>query len=234
MSESLRVCDLTFVLRRSARRRTIGITVDRQGELILNAPIDCPSSALERVVLGRSLWIYTKLAEKEKLFQTGSNKQYVSGEGFHYLGRNYRLLLSTTPEKTVKALQLLRGRFILRREERHRAEQHFTRWYIEHGQAWLPQRVFLYANRIGVSPSEVNVRNLGYRWGSCSRAKGKINFNYQIMRLPPRIIDYIIVHELVHLLIPQHDQSFWQQVRFVFPDYNRRRQWLAKEGAHYR
>ena len=90
---TLTVGDLEFEVRRSARRRTVQITVDRGGELVLAAPHDCPVSTMENFVQEKRSWIYTKLAEKEALWAEAPRKQYVSGEGFPYLGRSYRLLL---------------------------------------------------------------------------------------------------------------------------------------------
>jgi predicted metal-dependent hydrolase len=232
VNESLIIGDLTFTLRRSERRKSIGLTVERDGALILNAPADCPSSKLTSVVLGKSLWIYTKLAEKERLFRINSPKQYVSGEGFYYLGRSYRLMFTDPDVHDATALRLSQGRFILRRDERHNAEGHFINWYINHGQLWLTNRVSSFSARIGVAPESVTVRDLGFRWGSCSPL-GRVNFHYRIMQLPPRIIEYIVVHELVHLLRPNHDQDFWGRIRMVIPDYMMRRQWLAENGGDF-
>jgi hypothetical protein len=232
MNESLIIGDLTFTLRRSKRRRNIGITVDRDGSLILNAPPDCSSSTLQSIVLGKSLWIYTKLSEKERLFRVSPPKQYISGEGFYYLGRSYRLLLIKSADARFKALRLSQGRFMLRRDEQHRAEQHFINWYIQRGQLWLPNKVDLFAGRIGVVPKKVTVQNLGFRWGSCNPI-GRINFHYRIMQLPPRIIEYLIVHELIHLYNPNHDQEFWDRIRMVLPDYAARRKWLVENGSSF-
>lgn len=230
MNESLVIGDLNFTLRRSERRKTIGLTVERDGALILSAPVDCPSSKITSVVLGKSLWIYTKLAEKERLFKINSPKQYVKGEGFYYLGRSYRLMFIDPDVSDDTTLRLSHGRFILRRDERHNAEQHFINWYISHGQLWLPNKVSIFSARIGVTPKSVTVRNLGFRWGSCSPL-GRINFHYRIMQLPPRIIEYIVVHELVHLCISHHGQEFWKRIRMVIPDYLARRKWLAENGG---
>lgn len=232
MNESLTVGDLAFAIRRSDRRRTIGITVDRAGELIVDAPTDCPLTTLETIVRRKSHWIYTKLAEKELLVQPSTPKQFVSGEGFYFLGRSYRLLLTTPDDKQVAALQLMRGRFILRRDEQCNAERHFVNWYIEHGKPWLSNRILLFATRIGVTPMSMTIRELGFRWGSCS-PRGQVNFHYRVMQLPPRIIDYLVVHELVHLLEPKHNEEFWKRIRFVIPDFFARRRWLADNGAHF-
>lgn len=90
---TLTVGDLSFEVRRSARRSSVQITVERGGELLLSAPEACPSSTLERFVREKRFWVYTKLAQEGALGPAAPTKQLVSGEGFLYLGRSHRLLL---------------------------------------------------------------------------------------------------------------------------------------------
>ena len=109
----LTVDDLSFELKPSSRRRTLQITVDRSGDLVLSAPPDVEEERLREFVLEKRFWIYTKLAEKDRLQKAVPTKSYVDGEGFLYLGRSYRLRL--VDEQDV-ALKLLNGRFLLRRD----------------------------------------------------------------------------------------------------------------------
>ncbi|MEG3842320.1 SprT family zinc-dependent metalloprotease [Microcoleus sp. herbarium14] len=229
MSESLVIGDLYFALQRSGRK-TVGITIEREGELILTAPYDCPLEAIERIAEEKRFWIYTKLAEKELLFNEKTEKEYVNGEGFYYLGRSYRLLLIRS--LTSASLRLHQGRFMLRYDQQSDAQKHFINWYIEHAQPWLQHRVNLFANRIGVSPNTIQVRDLGFRWGSCS-INGNLNFHWRTIRLPPRIIEYIVAHELVHLHEPHHDAQFWKRLECAMPDFASRKQWLAENGSRF-
>jgi len=88
---TLSVGDLHFALQRSARRKTMEITVDRQGDLVLKAPPDVGEAKLRSFVEEKRFWVYTKLAEKERLYRATERKEFVDGEGFLYLGRSYRL-----------------------------------------------------------------------------------------------------------------------------------------------
>lgn len=231
MSQTLEVDNLTFELRRSDRRQTVGITVDREGQLILTAPVDCPLVEIEKVARQKQFWIYTKLAEKELLFQPTRPKEFVSGAGFHYLGRSYRLRL-TNGSADHPPLRLHQGRFMLRRDALDQAQQYFIDWYIHHGQPWIERRVSLFSHRIGVEPASVEVRDLGYRWGSCGQ-ENRLYFHWRAMCLPPRIIEYIVAHELVHLHEPHHNSAFWQRLERAMPDYKERKQWLAEHGGRY-
>lgn len=231
MSETLVIDDLRFALLRSARRKTVGITVERDGSLALRAPEDCPVRRVEEIVREKRFWVYTKLAEKERLFRPERPKEYVSGETFYYLGRSYRLkLVGSAPGDGTPPLHMHQGRFLLRRDAVPGAEHHFVRWYTDHGRPWLARRTAQFADRIGVRPAGVEVRDLRFRWGSCNAAGG-VNFHWRVVLLPPRIIEYIVAHELVHLLVPDHSAEFWMRLEQAMPDFGARKQWLAEQGS---
>ena len=78
----------------------------------------------------------------------------------------------------------------------------------------------------------VEVQDLGYRWGSCS-LHGKLNFHWRTLVLPPRIIEYLVVHELAHLAVPDHSPVFWRRVESAMPEYRRHREWLRVEGGGF-
>lgn len=229
---SISVGNLIFTLRWSDRRKTVGITVDRGGELIVTAPSDCPLELVERIAEKKQFWIYTKLAEKELLFkpELSLDKEFVNGESFYYLGRNYRLLVVSPSNQP--ALRLHQGRFMLRSDIRHCAYYHFIQWYTQHAEPWLRRRVSLFADRLEVAPIRIQVRELGFRWGSCSSG-GTLNFHWRTILLPPRIIEYIVAHELVHLHEPLHSPAFWRQLERAMPDFTQRRQWLAENGCRF-
>jgi predicted metal-dependent hydrolase len=220
--------DLTFELRRSDKRKTIGITIGRMGELILSAPLDCPQEIIERAAREKYRWIYSKLAQREMLFKAPPSKEFVNGEGFYYLGRSYRLRL--VPAITnVPPLELRNNRFLLREDEVERGETHFINWYIMQGQPWLQQRVETFIHRVGAVPQGIKVQPLGFRWGSCGR-NNMLYFHWRTMLLPSPIIDYIVIHELVHLQERHHQPSFWDLVAQAMPDYAARKRWLAENG----
>lgn len=230
--ETLRIDDLHFTLARSSRRKTVGITVERDGSLVIAAPEECPIERIEEIAREKQLWVYQKLARKEMLFRPAPSKEYVSGETFHYLGRGYRLKLVDESEQEAP-LRLYQGRFLLRRDAVPEAHGHFVRWHSEHGRRWIERRVALWAPRIGVRPASVTIRELGYRWGSCT-PNGALNFHWRSVLLPPRIVEYIVAHELVHLIVPDHGAEFWQRLERAMPDYPARKEWLAEEGAGMR
>ena len=228
-AERLAVDDLTFEVRRSPRRRTVEITVDREGELVISAPIGVDAEVLIDFVREKRFWLYTKIAEKEALQQPAAGKEFVTGEGFPYLGRSHRLLLVDEQEVPLK---LESGRFKLGRHLAVDGREHFIRWYTTHALPWLQRRVARWSPRLGVEPTALEVMDLGFRWGSCGRAGG-LNFHWAAILLPPRIVDYIIVHELAHLIEPNHTPEFWARVARALPEYEQRKVWLAEHGGEH-
>jgi len=224
----LAVGDLRFDVVLSARRRTMELSVERDGALVIRAPEGATGARLEAFIHEKRAWVYRKVAEKEALRHAVPVREYVSGEDFPYLGRSYRLLLVNRQDVP---LRLEAGRFRLLRSEVGQGRAHFISWYAEHGRAWLSRRVEAIAPRVGVEPGAVKVRDLGYRWGSCGRSR-TLNFNWATMLLPPGIVEYVVVHELVHLRERNHTREFWRRVERAMPDYARRKAWLAERGAN--
>src|SRR6266487_4979072 len=234
MSNTITIEDLTFELRCSDRRTPIGITIGRMGELILSVPPDCPQELIIQAAKERYRWISTKLAQKEMLFRLPPTKEFIDGEGFYYLGRSYRLRLVhvSATDASTPPLCLHKDRFLLRHNEVQHGEEHFINWYIEQGQEWLQQRIDMFIHRVDVRPRDIKVQSLGYRWGSCSHSD-TLYFHWRTMLLPPPIIDYIVVHELVHLHERRHNRPFWERVERAMPDYAARKRWLAENGSRF-
>lgn len=217
---------MEFILQRSERRKTMQITVERDGRLVLSAPPGVDEDVLRDFVREKRFWIYTRLAEKERLQRAVPRKEFVDGEGFLYLGRSYRLKLVEEQEVPLK---LAGGRFCLRRDALPEARGHFIRWYSRNGKRWLEGRVDEYRSRMEAAPAGVKVQDLGYRWGSCGKGNW-LYFHWKTILLPPRIAEYVVVHEIAHLHEPHHTPAFWLRVERAMPDYAQRKAWLAEHG----
>ena len=227
---SMSIGDLTFAVRQSERRRTVGITVDRDGSLLLHAPAGISADALAAWAWSKRGWVFRKLAEKHLLLPASPSKEFVTGEGFDYLGRHYRLQLTDDPPGT--AVKLERGRLRMPRTQADaddRAEA-VMRWYRQRGATWLPRRIRPWAERMGLRPGDLDVRDLGYRWGSLGKGD-RLNIHWAAMQLPVSLLDYVIVHELAHIEQPRHTPAFWATVERALPDYDQRRTRLATTGT---
>jgi predicted metal-dependent hydrolase len=214
---------LTFEVRRSERRRTLGLTVDRNCELLVHAPVTAANAELESWIHGKLLWVHSKLAIKAALAPKLRGPEYVTGETFHYLGQGYRLAVVDDQEEP---LHFNGNIFALRRNALHRAADYFREWYIAAGCEWISKRVELLRRVVPVSPSRIEVRDLGYRWGSCGK-NGTVYFNWRLIQLSARLADYVIHHELAHLSQHNHGPAFWALLDSVQPDWRDRKEELA-------
>lgn len=226
MIESLDLGGLTFAVRRSARRRTLGLTVDRGGELVMHAPIATSREDLAAWAGARLLWVHRKLAVKDETATKIAAPEYVAGETFCYLGKRYSLLLV---DDQPEPLRFDGTRFILRRDACP-ADASFRKWYIAAGKEWLPPRIDMLRRRTGPAPTRVVVRDLGYRWGSCGR-DGVLYLNWRLLQLPVRLVDYVLVHELCHLTEPSHNAVFWAALERALPDWQDRKMALHRGTA---
>lgn len=229
--DTLVVGDLVLIVAPPGNRKTIEIVVERDASLVLKAPPTATISQAEQFVTSKREWIYRKLADKDALTGPPIVKQFVEGEGFAYLGRNYRLTLTHDANKT--GVRLDRGRFHLPAAQVHQGSALMRRWYTEVGGRWLRDRVRPWASRLGQEPVELDMRDLGYRWGSARPSTGlqHINMHWATIQLPPSLIDYILAHELAHLRETNHTSDFWATVARLMPSYQRQRTALATAGT---
>jgi len=155
----------------------------------------------------------------------------VSGETFLYLGRQYRL----TVRSGFPDAHLDHGRFIVsigHSSAKRRPEvvkKLLLRWYRRHATERLREQVERWALRVGVAVPKLTMRHQERRWGSCS--PGVIRFNWRIIQAPMRLVEYVVAHEVVHLLHDDHGRSFWSKLGRVLPDYEMRREALRHMGA---
>jgi len=177
-------------------------------------------------------WIRSKVAEI-RLLPPHRNKEMVSGESFPYLGRHYRLKIQEGHQVGV----CLSGGYLKatirpteQGEQREaRIQQYLQNWYRSRALERLQEKANRYSQQIGVTPTGVSVRNFKSRWGSCDK-QGQVVFNWNIIKAPHAIADYVVVHELCHLIHPNHSKEFWQLVGRHDSAYAEHRQWLKERG----
>jgi predicted metal-dependent hydrolase len=214
---------------RTGRRKTAAIKIEEDRVCVL-VPNSATTKKVEELVTKKTRWIREKLL-LQRNFQAPKRKEYVSGECFTYLGRNYRLRVEPGASGRVG---LKHGRLVVHIPPSVRKQDHYIRnalrgWYRECAQAKFQEKVNRYAKIVGVTPSSLGIKTFKSRWGSCSHA-GHVLFNWKIIIAPHRIVDYVVVHELCHLIEHNHSPRFWKCVERVFPDYRGCKDWLKENG----
>lgn len=214
---------------RTERRKTATVKVV-EGKVSVVVPRSTSAEKVQALVSRKTRLIREKLLLHRE-HQPPKSKEYVSGECFTYLGRNYRLKVESGSTKSVK---LKGGSLVVQvspsvKKREHYVQSALTDWYREHALERLQDKVERYSKLVRVSPSSVDVRSFSGRWGSCS-TKGKMEFNWRVIVAPNRIVDYVVVHELCHLHHHNHSQEFWKCVERVLPDYAESKEWLRVNG----
>lgn len=227
-----RVRDIEYQLLPGSDRKTTDIVIERNGTIVVRPPKNLSPEHVDAVVESKRVWIYRNLAEWRDLNATAVVREWVNGETFLYLGRSYRLSLVQNQSQPLK---LEHGRFCLDRRliDKHgpvAAKKAFELYYSQRGLLRLRERARYFAPKVGVKPAAVQVRDTGYQWGNCT-PDGKLTFHWKCMMATPKVIDYLIVHELCHMRHANHTDAFWNEVDKVIPDYKERKEWLRKNGA---
>ena len=224
--------DLTFSVSEPTDRQTIEIIVERDASLQLKIPHGTTVERAERFIAKKRNWVYRKLNEKDALTGPPVVKQFVEGEGFAYLGRSYRLTLTDDPPGTKVRLE--RGRFRLPAADAitDGGPASMRRWFIDTGSTWVRKRIQPWAARAGEPDVNVEVRDLGYRWGSTrpTATPRRVSVHWAAMQMPSTLIDYILVHELAHLREANHTPDFWSTVARLMPSYETHKTTLATIG----
>ena len=226
----MRYKDIEYALTRS-NRKTASLHIERDGSVSLIVPESLPQEKIEEILEAKRLWIYRGLADWRERNAARVTREFVNGEGFLYLGRSYRL---RWVDYQKEPLMLKDGRFLLRRPADGKPSPDpadiFKEFYRTKGRERISQRVALYEPKLGVTSKAMRIMELGHRWASCS-ADGVLNFHWKSMMAPLKVLDYIVVHELAHLVHPRHTTDFWSSVDRILPDYRERRDWLRDNGA---
>lgn len=218
--------DIEIKVKRS-NRKTVSIYIERDGTVSVLAPEKLTDEKLQEAIKSKEYLISKYLAEWQQLNDVRVAREYVNGQSFLYLGRNYRLGIINNQELP---LILKNGYFLLSEREKDKARQHFISFYKEKIKPRIENRVNLYKGHLGVNPKQVRVIELKNRWASCSNM-GNLNFHWKCAMVPTDVLDYIIIHELAHLLHKNHTKAFWNEIDKVMPEYTKHLHWLKRNGA---
>ncbi|HHV97959.1 MAG TPA: M48 family metallopeptidase [Clostridiaceae bacterium] len=217
------------------KRKTIGITIDRNGEVKVHAPFYASDRQVFEVVRKEADWIIKKVKEVTERNSKLICRQFVNGEKFLYIGKEYSLEIvekdsgrsGVLIQEDTLAVYISQG---LSGEIRKQAiKEALIKWYRQRFADIIKERFEKYSSQLKVSPCKVVIKDQKTRWGSCSK-KGNINMNWRLIMAPVEIIDYVVVHELCHLKVMNHSKDFWNLVASILPNYNERRKWLKVNG----
>ena len=191
------------------------------------APESTSDETIENVVRSKEYLIFKKLARWKELNQGKVNREFVNGQSFLYLGRNYQLAIVDDLEEP---LRFSAGRFYLDKKYLHQAEHVFKEFYKEKTKEKIGERLKLIEDKFQTRPTSVKVLDLRNRWASWTPING-LNFHWKCAMAPVSVIDYIITHEMVHLKYPNHSPEFWDELDKKMPNFREYENWLKVNGV---
>jgi predicted metal-dependent hydrolase len=206
-------------------RRTLGLTVERDRSVVVRAPSGTSPERIEEFVQARKQWIIEKQAHPQKYRAPRPMKELVSGESILYLGRSYRLDVRDGDKERVT----LDGKFLVCGPRHADLKELFREWFIDRAKLTIPPRVEFYAQRMGTFYNAVMISDMKYRWGSCTPKKN-LNFNWRLIKAPMHVVDYVVVHELAHILEHNHSPRFGQHIKTQVPRFAEGKDWLKRHG----
>ena len=203
------------------KRRTLKITINRNGDIEVKAPKNLPLSEITSFIQSKEKWIIKHQTEiKGRL---SANNDIVNIEKILILGNRYNI-------NYVEGLREIKQEnncvFIPLKYESKKG-QYIAKWLKNKAIEIIENRVLYFSANYKISFNSIALINAKTRWGTCS-SSGAIAFNWRLIMLPPRLIDYVIIHELMHILEANHSQKFWKLVETVMPDYKKRKEDLKK------
>lgn len=191
-----------------AKRKSLGITVTPDMEVLATAPIDTPLDRIKDKIRHRAPWIIKQQGFFLSFHPKSAPKRYVSGESHLYLGRNYRLRILSGKSNRVT----YKGRFIeVTSKDKSKVKSLLRKWYREKAKekfAEIAEPLIQKFRKYQVEPRGLYLQEMTTRWGSCT-SRGKIILNPELVKAPKACIEYVIIHELCHLVHPNHTQKFF-------------------------
>lgn len=188
-------------------RKSLGITVTPEMEVLVKAPENTSIEKVKEKLRKKAPWIIKQLSFFLSFQPKTPQRKYISGETHLYLGRQYRLQVKIGNEESVK----LKGRLIeVTTNEKSRTKDLLNDWYLQHARTKfhaVAQPLIEKFKKHKVEPSSIVLRDMPTRWGSCT-PKGKIILNPELIKAPRGCIEYVIIHELCHLIHHDHTQKF--------------------------
>jgi predicted metal-dependent hydrolase len=223
---------ITYTIVYQKNRKSIQLKLNSTNHITITAPTKFPRKGIEKVLLDKSKWIVKQIGKLASIAINPINKSISHGAAILYLGQPHTLIFITgdncKPAVHLEEKQIILNLPLLTAKDTV-PQLYLKKWYLDCALKTLSAKTAFWASTIKVNPKRITIKDQKTRWGSCS-SRGNINYNWRIIMAPSEVIDYLVVHELCHLRIPNHSESFWQEVEKFSPHFKQHRIWLHTNG----
>jgi predicted metal-dependent hydrolase len=212
------------------KRKTISIKITESGEVLVSAPLYLSDAKIEELIKGKAKWIVSKL----EILSSSKDEDIDNIESLKFLGKNYKLNINDSKDGCIKVSFDSKEFYVNvpNKIKEHRdkyIKEALANWYKTQAVNIYKERTELYCKILDVKPNRITIKEQKTRWGSCS-SRGNLNFNWRVIMAPIEVIDYLVVHELCHLVHMNHSKDFWNLVKSVLPTYETYKEWLKLNG----
>jgi len=222
---------ITYTINRSRKRKkTISLQIRDEAQVIISVPYFTNDEEINRFVEEKQTWINKTILKRKEDSLKNIAKEYNSGENFFYLGQPYPLEVFFEPFENVGVVFWNNSFYLNAQENKDLKKHYFVSWYKKKAHDFIHQRVDFFSRMLKLQPENIRITSAESRWGSCS-GDNNLAFSFRLIMAPPVVIDYVIVHELMHIKEKNHSPKFWLRVEAVMPEYRKHRRWL-KDNHH--
>lgn len=216
-----------------SNRKTMEIAVEPPDRIVVTAPNGTSDEVILQKVKKKAKWIIEKIFIFRNMKAHKIEREFVNGESFMYLGRNYSMQIVLDETVKVPEVKLLRGKFFITAatKEEEPIKKAMEAWYRKKANEQIKERMKYYVPYFSQLPTAVKIKEQKKRWGSCTN-KDELLFNWRCVMAKADALDYIIVHEMCHVIHKDHSKAFWEQLATVMPDYEVRKEWLRNHGIN--
>ena len=200
-----------------SKRKSVALVIDNEANLIVKAPLQMEDSTIEELVCKKRRWINEKQRQISAFGEKYSPVVVDTGESLMYLGNSYTIIKSDTLSISLSGHEL-----IIPNEY---GMDDLIHWLKDEALYVISERVSRYSGMMGITHGDVRLSDAKRRWGSCS-SKNHLNFAWRLIMCPLSAIDYVVVHELSHIIYKNHSPSFWANVKTILPTYEEEQEWL--------
>lgn len=221
----------------SDRKKTIELVIDLNKGFTVKAPKGMTKENIIKNLHRKEKWIINNLDKMSDILKNETNKEFVSGEKFLLRGRRYTLKV-TKSKKDLPSLDFKKSKFLAVVPSQFTEEQYatilrplFVQFYKRKAEIIINERMKKYLKYFKTEPKNIVVTELKNKWGSCSK-NNQIRYNWRIVLANTSVIDYIIVHELCHMVQKNHSDKYWKEVKRILLDYEKSKEWLRINGEN--
>ncbi|MDA3847002.1 MAG: SprT family zinc-dependent metalloprotease, partial [Vallitaleaceae bacterium] len=213
------------------KRKTIGIYMDTYGNFEMRVPVETSRERIQQFLEEKWSWIMQNQKDAKEKLQGAKVRVYEDGESYLYMGHNYPIVITVEPtlsQDTIRLDEVDKVIIIFVKDNEGQAiKALLKRFYYQTAKAIIEERIRYYSKDFKVKPRKMTISNNQKTWGTCNGMR-ELTFNWRLAMAPMAVIEYIVIHEMCHMVHLNHDRSFWRLVGKHVPDYEEQQSWLSQ------